>query len=98
MVAPNNIDTILKRAANPANFMVAAALIVAQHPGGQPACKNYREKGKRQDLPIPFDLMATPPKIFHPLISVPPIEPPPCELIDYCEFGFADPLPHQAKR
>ncbi|MGV9454998.1 DUF4259 domain-containing protein [Streptomyces sp. NPDC003635] len=55
----------LKRASDPADFLgtsdgergvAAAALVVAQHPAGKPACTNY---GPSQPLPaLPTDLRA----------------------------------------
>ncbi|MFE2267251.1 DUF4259 domain-containing protein [Streptomyces griseosporeus] len=57
------IRRVLKRAADPANYLVtpdaeravaAAALVVAQHPDGEPACSNY---GPSEPLPVlPADL------------------------------------------
>ncbi|MFF7205469.1 DUF4259 domain-containing protein [Streptomyces sp. NPDC008141] len=54
---------VLKRAANPADYLdtpdaeravAAAALVVAQHPAGEPACSNY---GPSEPLPeFPADL------------------------------------------
>ncbi|MDI6516180.1 DUF4259 domain-containing protein [Streptomyces coelicoflavus] len=57
------IRSVLKRAANPAGLLTApdaeravaaASLVVAQHPGGQPACTDY---GPSEPLPeFPTDL------------------------------------------
>ncbi|MFJ7496823.1 DUF4259 domain-containing protein [Streptomyces sp. NPDC097727] len=57
------IRSVLKRAAAPADFLdapdaeravAAAALVVAQHPDGEPACSNY---GPSEPLPgFPADL------------------------------------------
>ncbi|MFF3559702.1 DUF4259 domain-containing protein [Streptomyces sp. NPDC002574] len=57
------IRRVLKRAADPADHLItpdaeravaAAALVVAQHPGGEPACSNY---GPSEPLPeLPADL------------------------------------------
>ncbi|MFJ8016711.1 DUF4259 domain-containing protein [Streptomyces sp. NPDC096339] len=57
------IRRVLKRAADPADYLItpdaeravaAAALVVAQHPDGEPACSNY---GPSEPLPeLPTDL------------------------------------------
>ncbi|MFB7312196.1 DUF4259 domain-containing protein [Streptomyces sp. NPDC056192] len=57
------IRGVLKRAADPADYLdisdgeravAAAALVVAQHPDGEPACSNY---GPSESLPeLPADL------------------------------------------
>ncbi|WP_326570109.1 DUF4259 domain-containing protein [Actinacidiphila glaucinigra] len=57
------IRRVLKRAADPADYLItpdaeravaAAALVVAQHPDGEPACSNY---GPSEPLPeLPADL------------------------------------------
>ncbi|CAL9677148.1 hypothetical protein SUDANB105_08030 [Streptomyces sp. enrichment culture] len=59
------IRRVLKRAADPADYLItpdaeravaAAALVVAQHPDGKPACSNY---GPSEPLPtLPADLRA----------------------------------------
>ncbi|MEU3774088.1 DUF4259 domain-containing protein [Streptomyces sp. NPDC032472] len=59
------IRRVLERAADPADYLItpdaeravaAAALVVAQHPDGEPACSNY---GPSEPLPeLPADLRA----------------------------------------
>ncbi|MFE7563292.1 DUF4259 domain-containing protein [Kitasatospora sp. NPDC057500] len=61
------IRGVLKRAAGPADFLgtydgeravAAAALVVAQHPDGRPACSNYGPSAPLPELPADLRMLA----------------------------------------
>ncbi|MEV7557647.1 DUF4259 domain-containing protein [Streptomyces sp. NPDC048331] len=61
------IRRVLERAADPAGHLItpdaeravaAAALVVAQHPGGEPACSNYGPSEPLPELPPDFRTLA----------------------------------------
>ncbi|MFJ7063589.1 DUF4259 domain-containing protein [Streptomyces griseobrunneus] len=61
------VRSVLKRAAGPADFLdtsdgeravAAAALVVAQHPDGEPVCSNYGPSEPLPELPADLRLLA----------------------------------------